>query len=124
MEIKSIIIDAKHVGERYRCKIDDKEIYLPGKDFRYFVLLCLFRILNINDGWIDNDILDGQGTGRYIYRMKKNIQLEFPDWPVIENNNKCQYRLDMIYPDKIEIKQGVKDYPDYLVEKYYKMLRS
>lgn len=120
---EEIKIDGYRVGGYSAIHVDRQKIWLPDKCFKYIAILAIARHMNIDNGWVKAEILDGdQLTGRYMFRLKQDIWLRSPNlnvWPVYENNRKGGYRLAMDHPEKITIYNNVVDFQDSLVAEYY-----
>lgn len=78
-------------------KIDDKTIELSTMLFKYFIKLAWGLVHPVDPqepGWVfKGDIDGGYLQTRYIHRLKREMQLHFPEWDVIENNQSGYYRL-------------------------------
>jgi len=119
--VKSIHIDGSHfMRERNLLVINNKNVGLTRKSFKYFTILAFNLARGENNGGVNKYYLeDGFYQTRYINRMKGEIKdgLEgvYPsvENPIIENDHNGHYRL-VVDPGIITFNEALlKKYDDY-----------
>jgi len=98
-EPSALHLDGTYQNKRYRLKIDGRTIYIPGRPFKYLVVLACVRFQDhFGGGYLPKERIEvGANQARYLYRLRVDIQLALGNrqWGVFEpgHHRDGTYRL-------------------------------
>ncbi len=91
----SLYLDGDEEKNRFLAKVHGVDIFLPAKLFYY--LFCLAKgQFTAPEGWVSVYAFEkGEGQGRFIFRLKKELKKALGRRFEIENNRRKMYRLPL-----------------------------
>ncbi len=91
----SVYLDGEEQKNRFLAVVHDVKIFLPAKLFYY--LFCLARgRFTAPEGWVSvYDFERREGQGRFVHRLKKELEKSLGRKFEIENNRRKKYRLPL-----------------------------
>ncbi len=91
----SVYLDGEELKNRFLALVHDAKIFLPAKLF--FYLFCLARgRFTAPEGWVSvYDFERKEGQGRFVFRLKKELEKGLGRKFEIENNRRKKYRLPL-----------------------------
>lgn len=108
----SVFLDGEEQKNRFLAVVHDVKIFLPAKLFYY--LFCLAKgCFTAPEGWISiYDFERREGQGRFVFRLKKELERSLGRKFEIENNRRKMYRLP-VAPEAIGFNlERLANFPD------------
>ncbi len=89
----SVYLDGEEAKNRFLAKVHGTDVFLPAKLFYYLFCLAKGRF-TAPEGWISIYAFEKkEGQGRFVFRLKKELEKVLGRRFEIENNRRKQYRL-------------------------------
>ncbi|MGH8003885.1 MAG: DEAD/DEAH box helicase [Limisphaerales bacterium] len=89
----SVYLDGEENKNRFLAVVHDVKIFLPAKLFYYLFCLAKGRF-TAPEGWVSvYDFERREGQGRFVFRLKKELEKSLGRKFEIENNRRKKYRL-------------------------------